>query len=101
MHIIPEMPVPPIIDGDIVSKKTGDVITMTAYLKEVYQDMKTSTLKMLSDMKAKIERDTGISIEIKAVIGYPTDKIIEYVGDHRIDLIVMGTTKASERNLKN
>ena len=67
MHIIPEMPVPPIIDGHIVSKKTGDVITMTAYLKEVYQEHQNQDAqKMLSDMKAKIERDTGISIEIKS-----------------------------------
>ncbi len=54
--------------------------------------MRTSTLKMLSDKKDKIEKEAGISVEIKAVIRYPTDRIIEYVRDHKIDLIVMGTT---------
>lgn len=92
LQVIPEIPVPPMSEKPIRSMKTVIFVTMSAYLKEVYQDMKSEALKMLSDKKHKNEKDAGIQVEIKAVIGYPSDKIVEYVGDHRIDLIVMGTT---------
>lgn len=92
LQVIPEIPVPPVSEKPIRSMKTGDFVTMSAYLKEVYQEMKSKALVMLSDKKHKIEKDAGIQVEIKVVIGYPSDKIVEYVRDHRIDLIVMGTT---------
>lgn len=91
MHVIPEIPVPPMFERPVLSKKTGDFVTMSAYLKEVYEDMKIEALKMLSETKLKIKKEVGI-VEIKAIIGDPSDRIIEYVKDNSIDLIVMGTT---------
>lgn len=92
IYVIPEVPIPPFADRNIYSKKTGDFVTMSSYMKEVYANMRTETLKMLSDKKDKIEKETGVLVEIKAVIGYPSDKIVEYARDHGIDLIVIGTT---------
>lgn len=92
IYVIPEIPTPPFADKLIHSKKTGDFVPMSSYMKEVYANMKDETLKMLSNKKDKIEKETGVSVRIKTVIGYPSDKIVEYARDYGIDLIVIGTT---------
>lgn len=77
LQVIPEIPVPPMSERAMRSMKTGDVITFSAYLKEVYQDMKSEALKKLARRKNSIEKDTGISVEIKVAVGYPSDRIVE------------------------
>lgn len=91
LHVTPEIPLPPMFERQIRSRKTGEVTTTSAYLKELYQDMKSSALKTLAERKHKCEK-AGISAETKAVIGYPSDKIIEYANENGIELIVIGTT---------
>jgi hypothetical protein len=62
LHVIPEIPVPPSFIGSPLrrlSEKTGERITIREYLKEVYQEMKASAIKML-DQKT---REYMINIE--------------------------------------
>lgn len=97
LHIVPSISVPPgfgTVSYTLRSRKTGKTLTMKEYLKELYYEMKREAMKMLSEKKQKCE-SVGISTEIKILIGYPTDKIIEFANEGKVDLIVIGTTGLS------
>jgi|SRR5215831_9902295 len=74
----------------IRSSKTGEVIPMEKYFKELYQDMKNSVAKSLHEKKVEYQK-LGVSIEVKVVVGRPSDKIVECAQEETVDLIVMGT----------
>jgi len=63
LHVIQEIPVPYSFIGSPLrklSEKTGERITIREYLKEVYQEMEASAIKML-DQKI---REHKINVEI-------------------------------------
>lgn len=97
LHVIQEIPVPPSLfatgHSNLVSKKTGDKISLRERMKEVYQEMKSDATKMLNE---KVDRfhnqERQFDIKTKVSIGYTADKIIEFANEEQVDLIVMGTT---------
>lgn len=90
-NVVEEIPIPPMIERPrIRSSKTGDVIPIETYLKELYQETRNNVAKMLDAKKMEYQK-LGISIEVKVVVGYTSDKIIEYAKEEKVDLIVMGT----------
>jgi len=96
LHVIPEIPVPPSFIGSPLrrlSEKTGERITIREYLKEVYQEMKASAIKML-DQKTReyMINIENIKVQPKVTIGLPADKIMEMATEENADLIVIGTT---------
>ena len=91
LHVIPEMQISFVLERPIRSRKTGETITTTAYWQELYQEIKSSALKMLERWKLKCET-AGISAETRAIIGYPSHVIIENAEKDNVDIIVMGTT---------
>jgi nucleotide-binding universal stress UspA family protein len=96
LHVIPEIPVPPSFIGSPLrrlSEKTGERITIREYLKEVYQEMKASAIKML-DQKTReyMINIENLKVQPKVTIGLPADKIMEMATEENADLIVIGTT---------
>lgn len=96
LHVIPEIPVPPSFIGSPLrrlSEKTGERITIREYLKEVYQEMKASAIKML-DQKTReyMINIENIKVQPKVTIGLPADKIMDTATEENVDLIVIGTT---------
>jgi nucleotide-binding universal stress UspA family protein len=96
LHVIPEIPVPPSFIGSPLrrlSEKTGERITIREYLKEVYQEMKASAIKML-DQKTReyMINIENIKVQPKVTIGLPADKIMEMATEENADFIVIGTT---------
>jgi nucleotide-binding universal stress UspA family protein len=96
LHVIPEIPVPPSFIGSPLrrlSEKTGERITIREYLKEVYQEMKASAIKML-DQKTReyMINIENLKVQPKVTIGLPADKIMEMATEENVDLIVIGTT---------
>jgi len=90
-NVIEEIVIPPMIQRPkIRSSKTGQVIPIEKYLKELYQDMKNSAAKMLDKKKTEHQK-SHITIEVKVVVGGPSDKIVGYAKEGKFDLIVMGT----------
>jgi nucleotide-binding universal stress UspA family protein len=91
LNVIEEIVIPLMIERPkIRSSKTGQVIPMEKYLKELYQDMKNSAAKTLHEKKIEHQK-LGITIKVKVVVGRPSDKIVEYAKEGKFDLIVMGT----------
>ncbi|HEY7080741.1 MAG TPA: universal stress protein [Nitrososphaeraceae archaeon] len=90
-NVIEEIVIPAMIERPKVrSSKTGEVISMEKYLKELYQDMKKSVAKSLHEKNVEYQK-LGVTIEVKVVVGHPSDKIVEYAKEEKVDLIVMGT----------
>ena len=47
LNVIEEIVIPPMIERPKIRSKTGQVIPIEKYLKELYQDMKNSMAKTL------------------------------------------------------
>jgi hypothetical protein len=71
LHVIPKIPVPPTYVGSPLrrlSERTGESITIREYLKEVYQEMKASGVKML-DQKIREDKKENMNIQPKVTFG--------------------------------
>jgi len=74
------------------SNETGETISLSEYIKELHQEIKENSIKML-DRKIKISENVeNVSLQSKVIIGEPADEIIKYAIDQKTDLIIMGTT---------
>src|ERR671910_309728 len=89
IHVIPEIPTP-IFSRVIRSPKTGEVITFSEYMISLYQEMESEMREKLEDRKEKYSK-YGFPIEVYITTGIPTDKILEYATDKKVDLIVIGS----------
>jgi len=91
LHVISEMQIPLVFERPIRSHKTGETTTTTEYWLELYEEIKSSALKMLEKWKLKCET-AGISAETRSVVGYPSDVIMKHAEKDNVDIVVMGTT---------
>jgi nucleotide-binding universal stress UspA family protein len=90
-NVIEEIVIPLMIQRpNIRSPKTGQMIPLEKYLKELYQDMKNNVAKTLYEKKMEYQK-SGVTITVKVVVGRPSDKILKYAKEEKVDLIVMGT----------
>jgi hypothetical protein len=56
LHVIPEFPTPiGLLEGPMRAPKTGELISYSEYVEEIYDIMKISSAKKLMDMKKKYE----------------------------------------------
>ena len=72
LQVIPEMQIPFVFERPIHSHKTGETTTTTEYWQELYEEIKSSALKMLERWKLKCGTE-GISAETRSTVGYPSD----------------------------
>ena len=91
LHVIPELQIPRVLERPIRSHKTGETTTTTEYWLELYEEIKSSALKMLEKWKLKCQT-AGISAETRSVVGYPSDVIMKHAEKDNVDIVVMGTT---------
>jgi nucleotide-binding universal stress UspA family protein len=89
LHVVPEIPIPPTFERPIHSSKTGRTITLTEYVKELYEEMKINASKMFEKTKQKDTSD-NFKIDTDLLIGHPSEKIIEFANKEKVDLIVIG-----------
>jgi nucleotide-binding universal stress UspA family protein len=74
------------------SKRTGEKLTVTTLTKELYQEMRKDAAAMLDQRRQECLKEAeNLAIESRIVIGYPPDKITEFIREQGIDLVVMGT----------
>ncbi|NOJ29418.1 MAG: hypothetical protein DA328_04540 [Nitrososphaeraceae archaeon] len=95
LHVVEELVIPPTVEAfgrQLYSFKTGEVVTGSVYVKELYHEMRSSALKKLEKKKQKCEK-AGISCQIIVILGIPKEQIVKYVREQKIDLVVMGTVK--------
>jgi nucleotide-binding universal stress UspA family protein len=99
LNIVQEVVLPPVMfeSPRFRSKITGDEITTAGLVKELTQQMKEAAAKMLSEKRQQIAEKVQDRIKIgtKVLIGYPSDKIVEYARDENVDLIIIGNVGLS------
>ena len=93
LYVIPEMPTSiGLLEGPMRSPKTGELISFSEYVREIYLMMKSNSEKKLTNLKNKHE-SLGINMQTKVIAdakGSIVDNIIKYAEEEKVDLIVIG-----------
>jgi nucleotide-binding universal stress UspA family protein len=93
VYVVQEIPVPSTFGISLLkSKQTGDMITLEQYLKDTTLEIKKDAENMLEENIEKYRNIENGSLEIQVLIGNPSDEIIKFANDEKIELIIMGTT---------
>jgi nucleotide-binding universal stress UspA family protein len=93
LYVIPEMPTSiGLLEGPMRSPKTGELISFSEYVKEMYALIKLNSEKKLTNLKNKYEY-LGINMQTKVIAdakGSIVDNIMKHAEDEKVDLIVIG-----------
>ena len=93
VYVVHEIPVPATFGiGLFKSKQTGDMITLDQYLKDITLEIKKDAEDILEYNIEKYRNIDNVSLQTQVIIGNPSDEIIKFANDEKIELIVMGTT---------
>jgi nucleotide-binding universal stress UspA family protein len=99
LNVVQQIVLPPVIPESprFRSRITGEEITTAALVKELSQQTKGAAIKMLNEKRQQIigKIQNRIEVRAKVVIGYPSDKIIEYAKEENVDLIIIGNVGLS------
>lgn len=91
LNVVEELyPTPRMERQYIISPKTGERESFEQYLKELYHNMKNNANEMLNAQSRRIGIE-GVEVKTKVVLGHPPSKIIEYIREEKIDMVVIGT----------
>jgi len=94
LHVIPEIPIYPVIEHAIKSRKDIKFSALQEHAQYVYSSMKDGIVRKLDEKKAEYEK-MGLRIKTEVIQGRPVDKIVEYTEAEGIELIIMGGTGLS------
>ena len=93
LYVIPELPTSiGLLEGPMKSPKTGEIVSFSEYVKEIYEIIKTSAAKKLSNMKNKYE-SSNVPIQTKVIAesaGSIVNNILNYADKEKVDLIIIG-----------
>ena len=89
IHVIQEISTP-IFDRAIRSRQTGEVTSFAEYMATAYQEIRKMMEEGLDETKRKFEAQ-GTSINIFITAGNPSDRIVDYATNEKIDLIIIGS----------
>jgi nucleotide-binding universal stress UspA family protein len=90
LHVVQDIPVPATFGAGLFkSNKTGDMITLEQYLKDITLEIKTDVEKMFEE---NIDKYRNIE---NVLIGDPSNEILQFANDEKVDLIIIGSTGLS------
>ena len=93
VYVVHEIPVPATFGISLFkSKQTGDMITLEQYLKDTTLEIKKDAENILEDNIEEYKNIDNVSLQTQVIIGNPSEEIIKFANDEKIELIVMGTT---------
>ena len=93
LYVVKQIPVPATFGISLFkSKQTGDMITLEQYLKDTALEIKKDVENMLEENIEKYRNIENVSLDIQVLIGNPSEEIIKFANDKKIELIIMGTT---------
>ena len=94
MHVTPHIPIPLTFERPVYSAKSGKSIPLTQYIQELSEEMEENASKMLEQQRRKYAHH-DIKIETISLNGYPSEKIIEFANNEKVNLIVIGNVGLS------
>ena len=89
LHVIPEIPIYPIIEHMIQSRKDSRLTAFKEHSEYVYSAMKKEVMRILDEKKSEYEQK-GSKLKTEVIHGRPVDQILEYANSKGIGLIIMG-----------
>jgi nucleotide-binding universal stress UspA family protein len=95
LFVIAEFPTYHFIERPARSIKTGEKITLSQYLKEVYELMEENANDVLDKKKEEIKKTAGLEIRTKLLTGHISNAIIDFAAKEKVDLIVIGNVGRS------
>lgn len=94
-HVLENIAIPATLSAfskPLYSFKTGELTTTSAYVKELYHELRSIALKKLQERQQKCEKE-GISCKIIVITENPIEQIVKYIQEQKIDLVIMGTAR--------
>ena len=100
LSVIPDLPATLGFETTMRSRKTGEVISFSEYVKEIHELERSNAIKLLSARKEKYEslRIDNFTIRTEVVVSQGnsiSDTIINFANKEKADLIVVGNTGLS------
>ena len=95
LHIIPEIPIYPVVEHAIRSRKDSKLSAFQEHVQYVYSVMKNEVIRILDEKKLEYEQRGLKEFKTEVVQGRPVDRILEYAENNEIELIIMGGTGLS------
>ena len=92
LHVVTEVPIYPIIENAIRSRKKSKITAFGEHVQNVYSAIKEETTRILEAKKQEYKGEGVDRIRIEILLGKPIDKILEYAASEKVELIVMGST---------
>ncbi|WP_179368091.1 universal stress protein [Candidatus Nitrosotenuis sp. DW1] len=90
LNVVPDILLPPLAATNL----RGEGKSSKDLLKELYFNLKSNAKTMLESKKKNYE-EKNVTISIFVTMGNTTAKIIEYIKEKNVDLVVLGTTGMS------
>ena len=94
LHVIPEIPIYPVIEHAIKTRKDSSLTAFQEHAQYVYSTMKNEVVRILDEKRRQYEQ-VGLKFQTEVVQGKPVDSILEYAESKGIELIIMGGTGLS------
>lgn len=94
LNVVQEVLVPAVmLESPYRSRITGEQITSAQMAKDLWQQLKESASKMLSDKKQEVIEGQARDLHIttKVLLGQPVEKAIEYADEEKVDMIAIGS----------
>ena len=93
LHVIQQIPVPYTFGfSSFKSSKTGNMVNLEQYLKDITLEIKADVEKIFKEKVEKYKKIENLSLQLQVLIGDPSDEIIKFANDEKVELIIMGTT---------
>jgi nucleotide-binding universal stress UspA family protein len=90
-HVIDELPVTKAILDKMTSSYAKEKPTFDRCIESIYHEIRVLMEEDINEKKQKYKFIEGISIESSITYGDPTNRIVEYVNDSMIDMIIIGS----------
>ena len=91
LHVIQELPLTKAVLDKMISGCEKKNPSFDSCIENIYQEIKTFMEENIEEKKLKYDSIEGIFIESSFMYGDPAIKIVEYVKDNMIDMIIMGS----------
>lgn len=91
LHVIQEIPFTKTILDKIKSNRDNDKLSLNNHAYSIYEETRISIEKDIDEKKRLYKSIDGIEINSIILYGDPSNQIIDYTNNNRVDLIVMGS----------
>jgi nucleotide-binding universal stress UspA family protein len=93
VNVVPEIPASPLLLERPIRTKGGEVISMSDYIEQLYEQMQKHAAEVLEKKEKEIVAQAGGSVTVRTVVmigDHVSDKILELAKRENVDLIVIG-----------